>query len=77
MSKYQKYAEAAIVFIGTKVAKWTGLTNDESSKRRYLGGMKPDKYFDEVVYPDLKETFSILGFKYDKGKEARRSCVSL
>lgn len=70
-SKSQRNLESVIVYIGTKIAKWTGLAEDESAKRRYLGGMKPDKYFDEVVYPDLKETFSILGFKYDKGKEVR------
>lgn len=67
----REQVEAVFVFIAQKIGKLTGLTADDSAKRRYLGGMKPDKYYDEVVYPDLKETFEILGFKYDKGKEVR------
>ena len=31
--------------------------------------MKPDKYYDEVVWKDLRETMEILGFKYDSGRE--------
>lgn len=76
MGKMRDDFEQLVIFVGAKLAKWSGLASDESAKRRYLGGMKPDKYYDEVVYPDLKETFEILGFKYDKGKEARRSRVA-
>ena len=77
MGKMRDDFEQLVIFVGAKLAKWSGLASDESAKRRYLGGMKPDKYYDEVVYPDLKETFEILGFKYDKGKEARTSRVAL
>jgi hypothetical protein len=76
MGKMRDDFEQLVIFVGAKLAKWSGLASDESAKRRYLGGMKPDKYYDEVVYPDLKETFEILGFKYDKGKEARTSRVA-
>ena len=50
MGKMRDDFEQLVIFVGAKLAKWSGLASDESAKRRYLGGMKPDKYYDEVVY---------------------------
>jgi len=36
-----------------------------ASARRYLGGMKPEKYFRTVCWVELEETLTILGFSYD------------
>lgn len=41
----------------------------EVNERRYLGGLKPQKYFQEVLWPDLEDTFQILGFSKDRGFE--------
>ena len=35
------------------------------SSRRYLGGMKPDKYFKTVAWPENEETLTMLGFSFD------------
>lgn len=52
---------------GKKVLTRLGILPDEHKTRRYLGGMRPDKYYDTVVWKDLGETMQILGFKFDSG----------
>ena len=50
-----------------KLLKKFGIVQDEHKTRRYLGGMRPDKYYDSVIWRDLGETLQILGFTYDSG----------
>lgn len=39
---------------------------------RYLGGLKPAKYFDEVVWPKHSETFEMLGFVSSSSSSSSR-----
>jgi len=34
--------------------------------RRYKYGIRPKKYFNQKIMPDMTDTFGILDFKYDK-----------
>lgn len=37
--------------------------------RRYMQGMRPEKYFEVVVKPELGELFEILGFSEEEAFE--------
>eukprot|EP00628_Pelagophyceae_sp_CCMP2097_P040115 CAMPEP_0184268318 /NCGR_PEP_ID=MMETSP0977-20130417/32075_1 /TAXON_ID=483370 /ORGANISM="non described non described, Strain CCMP2097" /LENGTH=658 /DNA_ID=CAMNT_0026574113 /DNA_START=89 /DNA_END=2062 /DNA_ORIENTATION=+ len=39
----------------------------KKKERRYLGGLKAGKYFDEIAWPEHEELFSILGFDREQG----------
>ena len=47
-----------------KLLKKFGIVQDEHKTRRYLGGMRPDKYYDSVIWRDLGETVEGKDFQF-------------
>lgn len=48
-----------------------------ASARRYLGGMKPEKYFRTVCWVELEETLTILGFSYDNAMKIFEAFIEI
>lgn len=46
-------------------------------ERRYLGGMKPEKYFEEVVWSEHLEMFQILGLSKERAMELFEAFIEI
>lgn len=48
-----------------------------SDERRYLGGLKPAKYFEDVLWPEHVETLTILGLSQERSMEVFEAFIDI